>query len=91
MRQTFLQDFFLNGIDPQNLETPLDEEFERVGSAVEDLNQTLLKRLDGTERSLFIQFETESSRYAALFAERGFLIGMRLGARMVHELLRDQG
>ena len=81
----FLEELYYGNIDPQAREYRKDSHTLKDSKDINELEEKLTKRLQGEDKALFLDF---CNAYGELMGESSldsFIIGFRLGAKMIFD------
>lgn len=81
----FLEELYYGNVDPQARGYRKDGPSLKVSKSINELEEKLTERLNGEEKTLFLDF---CNAYGELMGDTGldsFLVGFRLGAKMIFD------
>ena len=81
----FLEELYFGNLDPQARGYRKNSHILKVSENINELEEKLTGRLSGEDKALFLDF---CNAYGELMGESGldsFLVGFRLGARMIFD------
>jgi len=88
LRKT-LKDFYNGNLVPSARVMAPDSELQRTIGKVADCEEQLMKRLDETEQRILNELVEAQLTVDSITAEENFILGFRLGVRMMAECIDD--
>ena len=79
--KNFIEELYYGNIDPQGGAYYPDSPAKRASDSMTDLEEELLKRLNGEDKDLFLRFCNAYSEFMGESELETFVTGFRLGAR----------
>ena len=87
---TILQDLFHGNITPDDSGFDRNSKYGRAMQAVAEHEERLLALINDEEKSLFISFRDAQAALNGIAAEENFILGFRIGARIMIEVIEGR-
>ena len=87
--KAFLDDLYYGNINPNEQSFRRDTEFDRAMKALTSSEQQLTAILEGAQKELLLQMINAQADIDGAIALEKFVKGLRLGARMMLEVLTE--
>ena len=85
----FLEDFYYGNLAPADQEMVPNSELHRAVGKAADCAEQLMKKLDEAERNILGRLIEAQFTIDSITAEENFILGFRLGIRMMLECMDD--
>ena len=83
--KNFIEELFYGNIDPQARGYTKDSKIRKVSDKTNDIEEQLTNKLNKEEKSLFLAFVNAHSELSAESSLDSFIVGFRLGARVIYD------
>ncbi len=81
----FLEELYYGNLDPQARGYRKDSNILKVSENINELEEKITQRLNGEEKKLFLDFCNANSELMGESGLDSFLVGFRLGAKMIFD------
>ena len=81
----FLEELYYGNLDPQARGYRKDSNILKVSENINELEEKITQRLNGEEKKLFLDFCNANSELMGDTGLDSFIVGFRLGAKMIFD------